>query len=58
MAEWVATLPFAVIAMIVFFAGLRVRNRGSAEAYRGWVKRALFVLALIMLLQYAHARLA
>jgi hypothetical protein len=54
-AEWLATLPFALVAMIVFFAGLRVRNRGSAEQYRAWVKRALFVIALVMLLQYAYS---
>ena len=57
-AEWVATLPFALLAMVVFFAGLRVRNRGTAESYRIWVKRALFIIALVMLLQYAWTRLA
>ena len=55
-AEWLATLPFALIATIVFFAGLRIRNRGTAETYRAWVKRALFILALVMLLQYAYSR--
>lgn len=54
-AEWLATLPFALIATIVFFVGLRVRNRGSAETYRAWVKRALFVIAMFLLLQYAHS---
>ena len=55
-AEWLATLPFALIATIVFFVGLRVRNRGTAETYRAWVKRALFVIACFMLLQYAYSQ--
>jgi uncharacterized membrane protein YfcA len=57
-AEWVATLPLALIAMVVFFGGLRVRNRGSAEAYRAWVKRALLAIALVMLGQYAYTFLS
>lgn len=56
--EWLATLPFALTAMIVFFAGLRLRNRGSAETYRAWVKRALFVLASVMLAQYVYSLFA
>ena len=55
-AEWLATLPFALIATIVFFVGPRVRNRGSTEAYRAWVKRALFVIAVVMLLQYVYSQ--
>ncbi len=58
LAEWVATLPFALIAMIAFFGGLRLRNRGSAEAYRTWVKRALLTIAMVMLGQYAYSLLA
>jgi len=58
LAEWLATLPFALLASVVFFAGLRVRNRGDAATYRAWVKRALFVLALVLLAQYAYGRLA
>jgi uncharacterized membrane protein YfcA len=57
-AEWLATLPFALIAMLVFFAGLRVRERGSAESYRVWVKGALSVIASLMLVQYAYTHFA
>jgi len=51
---WVATLPLALLAATVFFVGLRVRNRGTTETYRAWVKRALLVIALAMLGQYVH----
>jgi uncharacterized membrane protein YfcA len=54
--EWLATLPIALVAMVVFVAGLRVRARGTAEAYRGWVRRALFVIALVLLLQHVHSK--
>jgi len=51
---WFATLPLALLAATVFFVGLRVRNRGTTETYRAWVKRALLVIALAMLGQYIH----
>ena len=38
--------------------GVRIRNRIDAEAFRIWVKRALFVIALGLLLQYTYSRLA
>lgn len=57
-AEWLATLPVALIAVLVSLAGHRVRNRGSAETYRVWIKRALLVIALALLLQYAYSHFA
>lgn len=57
-AQWLATLPLAVIAVAAFFAGLRIRNRIDARTFRLWVKRALFVIALVLLAQYAWSLLA
>lgn len=52
--EWLATLPLAVISVATFFVGLRVRHRIDARTFAIWVKRALFVIALVLLGQYAH----
>lgn len=55
-AQWIATLPFAALGVITFFAGARMRNRIDAMTFRVWVKRALFGIALVMLGQFAYAR--
>ena len=44
----------AVIAAGTVLAGIRIRNRVDAMTYRGWLKKALFVIALLLLLQYAY----
>jgi uncharacterized protein len=51
-AEWTATLPLVAIGVAAFFVGLLIRNRIDAPTYRRWVKRALFVIALVLLVQY------
>ena len=53
-AQWIATLPLVVVATITVLYGMRVRSRLNAAAYRMWLKRALFVMALFLLLQYAY----
>jgi len=58
MSEWLATLPLVAIGVAGSFAGVRIRNRIDAQAFRVWVKRALFVIALGLLGQYAWARFA
>jgi len=57
-AEWAGTLPLIAISVAAFFVGLRVRNRIDAPTYRRWVKRALFVIAAVLLAQYGHSRFA
>jgi uncharacterized membrane protein YfcA len=52
-AEWMATVPLVAIGIAAFFVGLRIRNRIDAPTYRLWVKRALFVIALVLLAQQA-----
>jgi uncharacterized membrane protein YfcA len=53
-AQWIATLPLVVIATVTVVYGMRVRSRLKAAAYRTWLKRALFVMALILLFQFAY----
>jgi len=57
-AQWLATLPLIAIAVAAGFAGSRIRNRIDAQAFRVWVKRALLVIALALLAQYAYQQLA
>jgi uncharacterized membrane protein YfcA len=52
--QWIATLPLAVVATVTVIYGMRVRSRLQADAYRAWLKRALFVMAVILLCQYAY----
>ena len=56
--DWLATLPFVVVGVAASLTGVRIRNRIDAQAFRVWVKRALFVIALGLLAQFAYTRLA
>ncbi len=58
MDEWLATLPLVAIGVAGSFVGVRIRNRIDAATFRLWVKRALFVIALGLLGQYAWSLLA
>jgi len=58
MGEWLATLPLVAIGVAGSFVGVRIRNRIDAATFRLWVKRALFVIALVLLGQYAFSRFA
>jgi hypothetical protein len=58
MGEWAATLPLVAIGVTGSLIGVRIRNRIDAQAFRIWVKRALFVIALGLLAQHAYGRLA
>ncbi len=53
-AQWLATLPLCVVGVAAGFFGARVRNRIDAAKFRIWVKRALAVIALALLSQYAY----
>lgn len=54
--QWLATLPLVLVATVTVVYGMRVRTRLHSAAYRMWLKRALFVMALVLLMQYAYAR--
>lgn len=53
MGEWLATLPFVVVGVAGSLIGVRIRDRIDAVTFRVWVKRALLVIALGLLGQYA-----
>jgi uncharacterized membrane protein YfcA len=57
-AQWAATLPLVVIGAAGSLAGVRLRSGIDAPTYRAWVKRALFVISLVLLGQFAYVLLA
>jgi uncharacterized membrane protein YfcA len=54
LAQWIVTLPLAVVGTFTAVRGVRIRSRIDATTYRLWLKRALFAMALILLAQYAY----
>lgn len=56
--EWLATLPFVAVGVMGSYCGVRIRHRIDAPTFRVWVKRALFVVAIGLLAQYAYSRFA
>ena len=54
-AQWLGTLPLALVAGAGALYGIRIRNRIDAATYRQWLKGALFVIALILCGQYLYA---
>ncbi len=51
--QWAITLPFTVIATTTAIIGVRNRERIDAKSYRRWLLRLLFVIALVLVIQYA-----
>lgn len=50
--QWASTLPFVVIAGVSSVIGIRLRDRIDAKTYRRWLLRLLFVIALVLVIQY------
>jgi rhodanese-related sulfurtransferase len=51
--QWAATLPYAVIATAAAVYGIKIRDRIDALSYRRWLLRLLFVIALVLVVQYS-----
>ena len=49
--QWLATLPFAVLATVTTVVGIRIRNRIDAVTYRRWLLKVLFIIALVLMVQ-------
>ncbi len=47
-----ATLPLAAAALIALAAGMTFRGRLDEQTYRGWLRRVLFLLSLLLIAQY------
>jgi uncharacterized membrane protein YfcA len=53
--QWAVTLPFAVLATATAVFGIKIRDRIDARAYRRWLLRLLFAIALVLAIQYAFS---
>ncbi|HEX2565356.1 MAG TPA: TSUP family transporter [Burkholderiales bacterium] len=52
-ADWAAIGAFCVPSVAALFAGMRLRSRIDAETYRRWLRKALGVMALLLIGQFA-----
>jgi uncharacterized membrane protein YfcA len=56
--QWLTTVPLMLIGVAGSLVGVRIRNRIDAVTFRLWVKRALLVIALVLIAQYAYSLFA
>ena len=52
-ATWAAVVLLSVPSVLSLFVGMRVRSRIDAATYRRWLRGALWVMAVLLLLQVA-----
>src|SRR6188508_3381828 len=57
-AAWLAVAGLSVPAVAALAFGMRVRDRIDAQTYRAWLRKALWVMAALLILQFAHGALA
>jgi hypothetical protein len=57
-ATWAAVAGLSVPAVAALAVGMRLRDRIDAQAYRRWLRKALWVMAILLLAQFAHSALA
>ena len=50
------TLPLAAVALAAIFAGTRVRDGISTKACRGWLRKGLWAIAALLVIQFAAGR--
>jgi uncharacterized protein len=53
-ADWIGTLPLVAIAAIAFLIGSRVRSRADEQTYRGWLRKFMWVMVVLLLAQFSH----
>ena len=54
-AQWLVTLPLAVVAGAGAIYGVRIRARIDARTFTRWLRGALLVIALLLFAQYIYA---
>ncbi|MDJ0801413.1 MAG: sulfite exporter TauE/SafE family protein [Desulfobacterales bacterium] len=47
------TLPAGLLALTGLWVGTRIRGRVDTDTYRRWLRRTLFVIAILLAVQYA-----
>src|SRR6185503_14108371 len=54
-ATWAAVAGLTVPAVAALAAGMRVRDRIDAQTYRSWLRKALWVMVVLLLLQFSRS---
>jgi len=54
-ATWAAVAGLTVPSVAALVAGMRVRERIDAQTYRAWLRKALWVMVVLLLLQFARS---
>ena len=52
-AGLLASLPLGAAAALALLVGIRIRNRVDAETYRTWLRKVLWVVAVVLIIQFA-----
>lgn len=52
-ADWLAIAALCIPSVGALFAGMRVRSRIDAQTYRSWLRKALAVMAALLIGQFA-----
>jgi uncharacterized membrane protein YfcA len=54
-AQWLTTVPWALVAVAGLFAGRRVHRRVGTETHSRWLRRFLWVMAVLLVVQFGWA---
>jgi uncharacterized protein len=55
---WVTVAGLTVPAVAALAVGMRVRERIDAQTYRAWLRKALWIMAIVLLAQFGHGAFA
>lgn len=53
-----ATLPLALFTLLGLAGGMVIRSRFETQTYRRWLRRALFVIVILLTVQYVLEKMA
>jgi uncharacterized membrane protein YfcA len=53
-----ASLPLCLAALAALAVGMMIRSRVPEATYRGWIRKSLFLIAVLLVVQYCGLRLA
>ena len=57
-ATWAAVAALTVPSVAALVAGMRVRDRIDAQTYRRWLRKALWVMVVLLVLQFSRSAFA
>jgi uncharacterized membrane protein YfcA len=57
-ADWLGSLPLVAVAAIAVLCGSRIRTRADAQTYRGWLRKFLWVMVVLLFAQFAQLMLS